>query len=36
MASLIETYYAHAQLSDAAYASLTDGEEKGVRNHCLN
>jgi len=25
MASLIETYYAHAQLSDAAYAALTDG-----------
>lgn len=25
MASLIETYYAHAQLSDAAYALLVDG-----------
>lgn len=25
MVSLIETYHAHAQLSDAAYAALTDG-----------
>jgi hypothetical protein len=32
MADLIQAYYDHAQLSDAAYAALS--EEKGVSN-CL-
>ena len=35
MASLIETYYAHAQLADAAYAALTDGMSEALYRNAL-